>query len=211
MIRDTEIVLGIESAVGGGSISLLRDGFEVASWIGSSNVSKAQDLLANIDTLLSDNQISRKQINLIAVSAGPGSFTGIRIGLATALGLKAGLGIEMASETALKSMVDSHDTDGIIIASLPVGRNAVCMQTFQIFDRKAAALDDPRTITETEFTTLVGSNISKTFLLHSILYESIEEKPNTRNFGASVASAIAHTCRANPSTMVKPLFIRKAF
>src|SRR5258708_18599521 len=98
-----EFTLAIESAISGGSISLLK-GREIANWIGSSNVSKAEDLLANIDHLLAANDIALNEIDLITVSAGPGSFTGIRIGIATALGLKAGLGIAMSSESALKAI-----------------------------------------------------------------------------------------------------------
>ena len=60
------IVLAIESAVCGGSISLLRDGRETANWIGSESVSKAENLLPNIDALLAANNVSRREIKLIA-------------------------------------------------------------------------------------------------------------------------------------------------
>jgi hypothetical protein len=45
-------VLAIESAISGGSISLQRDGVEIGGWVGESAVSKAEDLLANIDSLM---------------------------------------------------------------------------------------------------------------------------------------------------------------
>jgi len=126
-----QIILAIESAIAGGSISLLRSGIEVANWIGTSDVSKAEDLLVNIDEILVGRGIPAKEIDLLAVSAGPGSFTGIRIGLATALGLKNGLGVEMSSENALKAMAFMHASEGTMSAAVPVGRNAVCIQTFE--------------------------------------------------------------------------------
>ena len=67
----SNIVLAIESAICGGSISLIKDNIEIANWVGSSGVSKAEDLLANIDQILIENSISRYDIGLIAVSAGP--------------------------------------------------------------------------------------------------------------------------------------------
>src|SRR3954468_18683875 len=106
-----KLTLAIESAIAGGSLALLRNGELCASWTGSSSVSKSDELLANIDDLLTANHIATSDLQLIAVSAGPGSFTGIRIGIATALGLKTGLGIEMASVSALKAMAFAQ-TDG---------------------------------------------------------------------------------------------------
>src|SRR5690349_9675791 len=124
----SNMVLAIESAICGGGISLLEDGTEIAGWTGSANMSKAEELLVNIDVTLKSANISRHEIDLIAVSAGPGSFTGIRIGLATALGLKAGLGAPMASESALKAMVWDRVEETPVTAILPVGRNAICLQ-----------------------------------------------------------------------------------
>lgn len=211
MNGNSQIILAIESAICGGSISLLRDGVEVANWIGSSDVSKAEDLLANIDTLLTGQNISRKEISLIAVSAGPGSFTGIRIGLATALGIKAGLGIEMSSETALRAMVFTQAWNQKFTAALPIGRNAVCVQAFQRSDGEVAALDQPRTITEDEFRVLIKVKNDATFILHSALYATIEPSIEIKNFGANIALAIAHICRENAGTIVEPLFISKSF
>src|SRR5687768_3236700 len=102
--RPIKTILAIESAISGGSLSLIVDGSEAGHWIGTSGVSKAEELLVNIDHLLNKHCTLRAEIDLIAVSAGPGSFTGIRIGLATALGLKAGLQVSMASGSVLKAI-----------------------------------------------------------------------------------------------------------
>src|SRR5687768_3799835 len=124
------ITLAIESAVAGGSISLLQGESEVANLIGSSGISRAEDLLANIDEMLSLHNIERREIELIAVSAGPGSFTGIRIGIATALGLKTGLAAAMSSASALTAMVHAAKNIKTAVAALPIGRNAVCLQRY---------------------------------------------------------------------------------
>ena len=100
-MKDTQnITLAIESAIRGGSVSLIGDGVEIANWIGSADVSKAEDLLADIDLMLGANGLTIHDVGHVAVSAGPGSFTGIRIGIATALGLETGLGIPMSSISA---------------------------------------------------------------------------------------------------------------
>jgi len=206
-----QIILSIESAIAGGSISLLRDGVEVANWIGTSDVSKAEDLLANIDEILEKNGISAKAIDLLAVSAGPGSFTGIRIGLATALGLKNGLGIEMASENALKAMAFAHSAEGTISAAAPVGRNAVCIQTFLRSGPEVTSVEDPYTLSFEEFTESVKVNGTMRFLAHSSLRDLADEHPNVINFGSNIALAIAHICIEKPGNITAPLFISKSF
>ena len=205
------IILAIESAICGGSISLLKNGREVANWIGSSNVSKAEDLLVNIDTILTSANISRHDIDLVAVSAGPGSFTGIRIGLATALGLKAGLGIEMASDSALKAMVWRKNTGETLIAALPVGRNSVCIQTFRTDNGEPVALDEPRTLADDGFFEFLDNEKDTSFVIHGDLYEKYEGVPRITNFGVNIAFAIGASCAEHPGVVTEPLFISKAF
>ena len=229
MSQSKHVTLAIESAISGGSISLLRGGVEIANWIGSSNVSKAEDLLFNIDLLLTDNDISKRDIGFIAVSAGPGSFTGIRIGIATALGLKAGLGVEMSSESALKAMVFAAESEGDVTVALPVGRNAVCIQVFSgartlcppdVQDKIAnytsgqnvrLPIGEPSTITEEVFYAMVESDPSTTFLIHERLYEKVVMPSNVINFGLGLANAVGRICQLNRGVVVEPLFISKSF
>lgn len=205
------IILAIESAISGGSVSLLDDGREIAHWIGTSNVSKAEELLVNIDELLTSNNIPRNEIGLIAVSAGPGSFTGIRIGIATALGLKAGLGIEMSSASSLKAMAFVQPDNKNMIAAMPMGRNAVCWQPFQKRTEIVTALDEPRTMPEEEFLYMVLNETNTVFVLHSTLYEKAGQAKGIINFGANIAYAIGIISRPNAGVVTEPLFISKSF
>lgn len=205
-----EITLAIESAISGGSISLSSDDHEIANWIGTSSVSKAEDLLLNIDAMLTANDIRPKQIDLIAVSAGPGSFTGIRIGIATALGLKTGLRIKMSSESALNGMVSMQQDAANIIAAVPMGRNAVCLQSFKKEDH-TVAIDEPRTLSDDGFLLFAKAEKRHQLVLHEALYEKIGAGANITNFGVNVAHAIGRLCRQNKDLVTEPLFISKTF
>lgn len=205
------IILAIESAISGGSVSLLDESREIAHWIGTSNVSRAEDLIVNVDELLNSNKIERNEIDLIAVSAGPGSFTGIRIGIATALGLKAGLGIEMSSESALKAMAFSQPDNDKIVAVIPMGRDSVCLQSFQKQSNIVTPLDEPRTMPEEAFLSTVLNETNATFALHSALYEKERHEKSVINFGCNVAYAIGIMCRLNAGQVIEPLFISKSF
>ena len=211
MIENDHIVLAIESAISGGSISLQTNGREIANWIGSSNVSKAEDLLANIDEILTSAGVLRHDISLIAVSAGPGSFTGIRIGLATALGFKTGLGIKLSSQSALKAIASECSANGDTIIAVPVGRNSVCVQKFNIDIAECKPLDEPHTLTDDDFYELASAERHSSLVLHSALFERVEPAANIINFGSNIAYAIGQFCSNTPDTVIEPLFISKSF
>lgn len=209
MSDNGNIILAIESAICGGSISLLADGVVLANWVGSSNVSKADDLLFNIDAMLTSTNVSHHDIDLIAVSAGPGSFTGIRIGLATALGLTDGLGIKMSSGSALKATVWGRE-DSHVTAALPVGRNSICLQQFLIVDGEITETDAPRTLPHDDFFEYVREHPNTNFVMHESLYEKYEQSSRIINYGTNIAQAIGLMCSTQPGVVTEPLFISKS-
>ena len=202
-------ILGVESAIGGGSLSLIRDGVEVGCWTGSaSTVARAENLLVNIDEILARAALSASDIDLVAVSAGPGSFTGIRIGIATALGLVTGLGAKMASQSALKAMVVQFaGSSANVIAAVPMGRDAVCIQGF----KKGDARKEPSTVSEDQFLELVEQNSRSEFVVHADLYDKLERGGNIIDTGANIAHAIGVLCESDPNVITPPLFIAKSF
>ncbi len=203
--------IAIESAVAGGSLSLLRGDEQLAEWIGSADVSKAEDLLFNIDELLARQHVKKNEIGLIACSAGPGSFTGIRIGLATAIGLKAGLGIEMASSSVLKAVAATADMpSGIVHVALPVGRSAVCVQSFRYEDGKCIENTEAASISEQQFSELIHDGADKIFLIHDRLFSMLEPSDNIINIGSNLARLIGQFCRNEPGT-AEPIFLSKGF
>jgi len=74
------------------SVALVRDGELIGAMVMEGKGSRNEKLLPAIDWLLSENAIDRRAIDLFAVTRGPGSFTGVRIGLATMQGLALALG-----------------------------------------------------------------------------------------------------------------------
>jgi tRNA threonylcarbamoyl adenosine modification protein YeaZ len=119
------MILAIESAISGGSIAILDDGSVIASFTGQTGVSRAEDLLPNLDALLRANNISKNDIDRVAISVGPGSFTGLRIGISTVLGLKASLGVECVG-VELFSAIQTIDPDASV--AVPLGKSDICFR-----------------------------------------------------------------------------------
>jgi len=74
------------------SVALLREGSVIAAAVLEGKLSRNEKLLPAIDWLLTESGVDRREVDLFAVTRGPGSFTGVRIGLATMQGLALALG-----------------------------------------------------------------------------------------------------------------------
>ena len=81
------LVLSLDTTNRAGSIALARDGALVDSFIGDPSRTHAERLPGDIRALLARNGMALGEVELFAVASGPGSFTGLRIGIATIQGL----------------------------------------------------------------------------------------------------------------------------
>jgi tRNA threonylcarbamoyladenosine biosynthesis protein TsaB len=79
-------ILGIDTSTDNCSVGLVRDGLIIAAKSKLGRSMASEQLILLIDELLSQ-QVSFKELDAVAVSIGPGSYTGLRIGLSTAKGL----------------------------------------------------------------------------------------------------------------------------
>jgi tRNA threonylcarbamoyl adenosine modification protein YeaZ len=126
----SETVLAIESAISGGSIALLDGGNVIDKWHSAEAVSRSEELLPRIADLLERSGTKLRDLSRIAVSNGPGSYTGIRIGLATAMGMARALRIPCVGLSLLLAVAENSESCGEKIIVVPIGRNGYCGQRF---------------------------------------------------------------------------------
>ena len=81
------MILALESSATACSAALCRDGELVAQSYQNSGLTHSRTLLPMVRDMLANSQLTLDQVDVIAVAAGPGSFTGLRIGVATIKGL----------------------------------------------------------------------------------------------------------------------------
>ncbi len=91
-------VLAFDCAVSGLGVAVVRDGVRLAG-LSEGGRDQAARLLPAIDAVLTEAAVDRRQLSLVAVTIGPGSFTGVRVGLAAARGLAVGLAVPLAGIT----------------------------------------------------------------------------------------------------------------
>ena len=80
-------ILALETSAAACSAALCRDGELTAQFFQNSGLTHSRTLLPMVDALLRSSGHTLEEVDVIAVAAGPGSFTGLRIGVATAKGL----------------------------------------------------------------------------------------------------------------------------
>ena len=122
-------ILAIESAVAEGSIAIIHDDERAVLQTGN-GASRAERILQIIANLLEQAGLSMDELDLIAVSSGPGSYSGIRIGMSTALGLRDSLDIRSIGVPLLTAMSSAAIGDGSVICAVPIGKNDVAWQLF---------------------------------------------------------------------------------
>jgi len=96
--------LGIETSTSQTSVALLENGQLVLARAHLRPKQSAERLLPLIAELLAEAGWPRASLDRIGVSVGPGSFTGLRVGMACAQGLSLGLGIPLLGVTSLQAM-----------------------------------------------------------------------------------------------------------
>ena len=137
------LILSVETATLSGSVALSRGEQVLAAFAGDSGVSHSNTLLKDIDKILSEAALDLPEIDLFAVATGPGSFTGLRIGIATVKALAATLDRPCAGIPTLQAVALAAGESQHSVALLPAGRGEVFAQLFSVTkDGFVTALDE---------------------------------------------------------------------
>jgi len=137
------LILAVETATLAGSIAIVHGDELIAGSNGDPTISHSNTLLSDLDQLLHHNEIQLPRIDLFAVAAGPGSFTGLRIGIATIKALAATLSRPTAAIPTLQAIALASGPSNATVALLPAGRGEVFAQLFSVsHDAVVSARDD---------------------------------------------------------------------
>ncbi len=119
-------ILAIESSSLVASVAIVEDGVTLAEYTANFKMTHSQTLLPMIDSMVSLFGIDLSTIDAIAVSGGPGSFTGLRIGSATAKGLGLALGKPLIHVPTLDGTAyNLYGAKGLICPIMDARRNQV--------------------------------------------------------------------------------------
>ncbi len=122
-------ILAIDTSATPVSCALLRDQRVLATYYTHTGQTHSQTLMPMVDSVLAIAGLSVKDLDAVAVSAGPGSFTGVRIGVSAAKGISFTDNIPCISVSTLEAMAESLQGlpfDGVICCVM----DARCQQVY---------------------------------------------------------------------------------
>jgi tRNA threonylcarbamoyladenosine biosynthesis protein TsaB len=100
------LILHLETATGVCAAALARDGSVLSLRETDQGLVHGERLAPLIEEILTETGASPRQLSAIAVSIGPGSYTGLRVGLSTAKGMAMGLGIPLIAVPTLEALAE---------------------------------------------------------------------------------------------------------
>jgi len=126
------VILGLDTATRTVALGLVEGERLVGEVALAGSSAKTRELMAAIEGLLNDGGVAPRDLRAIAVGLGPGSFTGVRVGLALAHGLALGLGIPVVGVSTLACVAANASPEiERVTVMLDAGRGEVFLGHFR--------------------------------------------------------------------------------
>jgi len=109
------LILAMESSAKAASVAVTYGSVLLGQYFQNSGLTHSKTLMAMTESLLKNLSLQPSDIELVAVAAGPGSFTGVRIGVAAAKGFAWGANIPVCGVSTLEAMAYQTQEQGVLI------------------------------------------------------------------------------------------------
>ena len=140
-------ILAFETSAKAGSVALLEKGVLLAENYCNTGLTHSQTLMVMAQDLLKSCNLTPSQVEAVAVAAGPGSFTGVRIGVAAAKGLAWGADIPCCGVSTLEAMATGLGVyDGYVLPVMDARRSQVYNAIFRADKGNLTRITEDRAI-----------------------------------------------------------------
>ena len=173
-------ILGLDSSGIVASVAIVEDDVLIAEYTVNYKKTHSQTLLPMLDEIAKMTEFDLNSIDAIAVAAGPGSFTGLRIGSATAKGLGLALKKPLIAIPTVEGLAyNLYDISGLICPIMDARRKQVYTGIYRFTDHQLKVVEDQMAVPmETVIEKLNQYGEAVTFLGDgvSVFHELIAEK-----------------------------------
>ena len=154
-------LLSMECSATPCSVAVIENGNVLASGFVNVKLTHSQTLMPMVESVLKSALLEIKDIDGFAVSRGPGSFTGIRIGISAVKGLARPKSTPCVGVSTLRAMAENYiDTDCVVCAVMDARCNQVYNALFRISNGKVARLCEDRALLCDELKIEIENNFS---------------------------------------------------
>ncbi len=178
-------ILAVECSATPASAAIIEDGKIIASSFSNIKLTHSQTLLPMVNLSLQNARLSFDDIDALAVAAGPGSFTGVRIGISLIKGLAAPKSLPCAGVSTLYAMAQSFKSFECVVCAVMDARcNQVYNALFEIKDGKITRLCEDRALMCDELAAEISANyFDKNVIVTGdgadLFYPFVEDLKNT--------------------------------
>lgn len=140
-------ILSVDSSSVSASVSITENGITLAESFINNGLTHSQTLMPMVEKTLKDSGVSIKDIDLFAITNGPGSFTGVRIGIASVKGMADALNKKCMAISTLEAIAEPlKNEDSIACAVMDARCNQVYTAIFEngkrLCEDKAVLIDE---------------------------------------------------------------------
>lgn len=137
-------ILAVDTSAVTASAAVMRDGLIAGQASFTNGLTHSQTIMPMVDYVLKGAGLTAADIDLFAVSNGPGSFTGLRIGVGTVKGLAYARGKDCVGVSTLKALAHNiAPTDRLIVPIMDARRNQVYTAAYRYEGGKLAEVSAP--------------------------------------------------------------------
>ena len=160
------LILAFESTAKAASAALVRDGKLVSQYSQCSGLTHSRTLLPMGEDMLKNAELSLRDVDLLAVAHGPGSFTGVRIGVSMVKGLAWASDKPCVGVSTLEAMAwHGLAAGGLICPVMDARRSQVYNALFRMEDGRPVRLTEDRPIALTELAEELRAYKERVFLV----------------------------------------------
>ena len=141
-------ILAIDTAGKTAAVAVMRDDTLLYEMASNTGLTHSETLLPMVDTALKACGLTPAQLDLYAVTNGPGSFTGLRIGLAAVKGLAFPRETLCAPVSTLEALAAAHTGEGTVLCALDARRAQVYSAAFDLATHGRLLEDDARAVAD---------------------------------------------------------------
>ena len=134
-------ILSIDTASNLCTVSILEDTKLIKELIVDDARNHSEKIMPVIEDVLKQTSLTLKDIDLVVCDKGPGSFTGIRIGVATVLAFEDALNIESVGISSLESLAYNTKNEGLICSLIDAKNDNVYYGLFSLRNNEYTQLD----------------------------------------------------------------------
>ena len=159
-------ILAFETSAKAASVALMENGKLLGESYQNTGLTHSQTLMVMAEDLLKTCNLTAKDVNAVAVAAGPGSFTGVRIGVAAAKGFAWGGELPCYGVSTLEAMARNLGVyQGYVIPAMDARRNQVYTAIFYAENGRLNRLEEDMAISLAELGEKIKNFAEPVFLV----------------------------------------------